>query len=216
MGEQILAMKKPVFDIFKSTSLAYKHELLEDLLYDSYKDADFNQLLVSVDRAAVETDPTVKQIIPYVVIIDRSNNILTYTRKGSESRLVGKVSIGFGGHWKTEESFFQCIRRELSEELGITNFYEIAIEIEDTIYSEETEVDSVHYGILVSAIVDALEKVVSRNENNEVKDIKTMTLDEIDPDKLETWSKIAFSKLISTIALEEMISTLEEGDTSYV
>ena len=54
------------------------------------------------------------------------------------------------------------------------------------------------------------------NENNEVKDIKLMTLDEIDPDKLETWSKIAFSKLISTIALEEMISTLEGGNTSYV
>lgn len=212
MSEQIFAMAAPIFELFEPITLKQKYELLEDLLYDSYKDADFNRLLSSVDRDSVEKDPRIKQIIPYIVIVDRLSRILTYTRKGSESRLAGKVSIGFGGHWKSDESFFQCVKRELSEELGITNFYEIAFDIEDTIYSEKTEVDSVHYGILVSAIVDDLEKIVSINENNEVRDVKILRLDEIDPNKLETWSEIVFDKLVPTILLENMLSAMEEDD----
>ncbi|NMC76011.1 MAG: hypothetical protein GYA60_01740, partial [Candidatus Methanofastidiosa archaeon] len=64
----------------------------------------------------------------------------------------------------------------------------------------------------VSAIVDDLEKIVSINENNEVRDVKILRLDEIDPNKLETWSEIVFDKLVPTILLENMLSAIEEDN----
>ena len=50
-------------------------------------------------RAKAETDPSFKQIIPYVVITD-GKNILHYVRgkKAGEQRLVAKGSVGIGGH----------------------------------------------------------------------------------------------------------------------
>ena len=55
-------------------------------------------------RARAETDPTFKQIIPYVVITD-GKSILHYVRgkKAGEQRLVSKGSIGIGGHINDED-----------------------------------------------------------------------------------------------------------------
>ncbi|MBM3891417.1 MAG: hypothetical protein FJ388_20075, partial [Verrucomicrobia bacterium] len=55
-------------------------------------------------RAEAETDPSFKQIIPYVVITD-GERVLHYVRgkKAGEQRLVAKGSIGIGGHINDED-----------------------------------------------------------------------------------------------------------------
>ena len=59
-------------------------------------------------RSKAETDPSHKQIIPYVLLA-HGNRILYYVRgkRAGEQRLVAKGSIGIGGHMnETDESLF--------------------------------------------------------------------------------------------------------------
>jgi predicted NUDIX family phosphoesterase len=56
-----------------------------------------------VDRAVCETDLSTVQLIPYIALVDVSNDetkYFVYTRgkASGEGRLVGKCSIGIGGH----------------------------------------------------------------------------------------------------------------------
>src|SRR6476620_2757146 len=50
-------------------------------------------------RPPAETDPSMKQIIPYVLLV-HGDRVLHYVRgkKAGEQRLVAKGSIGIGGH----------------------------------------------------------------------------------------------------------------------
>ncbi|MFA5759646.1 MAG: NUDIX domain-containing protein [Clostridia bacterium] len=198
-SELINVMRKEYFDLLYNTCARSKLELLDELILQE-NNPKIKSLLDTAIRDSVEEDANFKQVIPYVVIIDRKMNILTYTRKGSESRLRGQRSIGFGGHWKAEESFMDCIRRELREELNMTEFYSIFFEAEDLIYSEANPVDAVHLGVLVTAIVyDAT--AIGNLENNEVKNIEVCNINSIDVDFLEEWSKIAYEKIFTTIKL---------------
>ncbi len=90
-----------------------------------------------VDRNIVETDESVRQVIPYVVVMNRKLELFTYKRLAGDSRLVEKYSIGVGGHanfvgmWQLrrpesleyETETDKCLKieaaRELEEELGI-------------------------------------------------------------------------------------------------
>ena len=80
-------------------------------------------------RAKAETDPSFKQVIPYVVITD-GKNILHYVRgkKAGEQRLVAKGSVGIGGHINDEDhtlfafglqAFRDAVQREVCEELSV-------------------------------------------------------------------------------------------------
>src|ERR1017187_3905156 len=80
-------------------------------------------------RARAETDPSYKQIIPYVVVTD-GKSILHYVRgkKAGEQRLVAKGSIGIGGHINDEDhslfatglqAFQEAVRREVCEEIAV-------------------------------------------------------------------------------------------------
>src|SRR5437868_7597172 len=86
-------------------------------------------------RSAAETDPSFKQIIPYVLLV-HEGKVLHYVRgkKAGEQRLVAKGSIGIGGHMNDhDEGLFALdrdaynagVQREVGEELrlgaGYTN-----------------------------------------------------------------------------------------------
>lgn len=91
-------------------------EHLDNKLNDDGKKGDFNYL----------------QAIGYAIIAHPQKGILAYRRAGSESRLNGQISIGFGGHTSvsdivcfpgTEEidlvsSTIKGMERELSEEVS--------------------------------------------------------------------------------------------------
>src|SRR5437016_6992186 len=107
-------------------------------------------------RAVAETDPTHKQIIPYVILAC-GERVLHYVRgkKAGEQRLVAKGSIGIGGHMNDEdESLFAWdeqayragVEREVNEEIAIQTPFEDRIVA--LLNDDRTEVGRVHLGIV--------------------------------------------------------------------
>jgi len=89
--------------------------------------ADFSNVpelkLHLVDRALCEEDPSFLQIIPYITVVSMYNGeILQYSRgqAGGEGRLIGKTSIGFGGHMDEVHngSFYNVVATQTLCELG--------------------------------------------------------------------------------------------------
>lgn len=112
-------------------------------------------------RGDLETDESNKQIIPYMVIAN-ADKVFYYVRPAgvSEGRLQNKLSIGVGGHIEIEDidqadsAIDIALRREVKEELGedadITDIRPLGF-----IYTDKSEVDRVHLGILfVGNLVD--------------------------------------------------------------
>jgi predicted NUDIX family phosphoesterase len=109
-----------------------------------------------VPRAKAETDPSQKQIIPYV-LIRKGDTYLHYVRgKGSgEKRMVAMGSIGIGGHINhRDEGLFgvgfdyyeEAVQRELHEELLIDAA--LTTRIVALINDDSTPVGQVHFGVV--------------------------------------------------------------------
>ncbi len=158
------------------------------------------------NRAECETDESVKQIIPYIVIrlnTDGQNKYLVYQRskKGGESRLMGKHSVGIGGHVNDQDShipfeaFMACIRREIKEELEIEVYPDILFS--GVIYDPSDAVGRVHFGFVVQVIakngtVKAREEAIFDPHFVAVRDLLQMR------DQLEPWSRIVLDSLLAT------------------
>ena len=104
-------------------------------------------------RGRAETDPTFKQLIPYLVL-RCGDQLFHYTRgqSGAEARLRAKRSIGIGGHISAEEDAAQAdpyragMLRELGEEIDIqTYFRERPFGL---INDDATPVGEVHLGVV--------------------------------------------------------------------
>jgi predicted NUDIX family phosphoesterase len=106
-------------------------------------------------RSSAETDPSLKQIIPYAILTS-GGKVLRYKRgkKSGEQRLVAKGSIGIGGHMNDrdeglfaldKEAYFAGVQREIDEELIVEPPLEnrIAALIND----DSNEVGQVHLGV---------------------------------------------------------------------
>jgi len=153
-------------------------------------------------RSLAETDPSLKQIIPYAVF-RHGGKILHYTRgaKSGEKRLVAKGSIGIGGHinegdetWCSfdQSSYHDAVRREISEELKLAgSFRERAVAL---INDDSTEVGSVHLGVVHLVDLDSAE--VKAGEAA-IAELGFATRAELlaRRDSLETWSQIVLDGL---------------------
>ncbi len=132
-------------------------------------DAFFEELLEYAKfrlREGVENDPTLKQIIPYVVILNKQDEVFIYRRtpKGGESRLHNLWSIGVGGHINPgdERDGRQKIIeagawRELTEELVFSPKippHEKELERLGYVYLEGTPVNKVHFGVVLKLEYD--------------------------------------------------------------
>lgn len=153
-------------------------------------------------RAQAETDPTHKQIIPYVLVA-HGDRVLHYVRgkKAGEQRLVSKGSIGIGGHMNdTDESLFAFdeaayragVEREVNEEITIDSPFEdrvVALLNDDT-----TEVGRVHLGIV--HVFRLAEPKVEKREAM-ITNLSFLTREELlaRRDNLETWSQICVDSL---------------------
>jgi predicted NUDIX family phosphoesterase len=149
-------------------------------------------------RSEVETDPSFKQLIPYVVL-RCGNLVFHYTRgqKGSEARLRALRSIGVGGHVsETDQSLFddpyhQGLQREVAEEVHIdTTYEERCIGL---INDDRTPVGQVHLGIV--HIFDLAEPKVRRAEAALAR-AGFAPLAELrqQADEFETWSQFLFAE----------------------
>ena len=107
-------------------------------------------------RSLVETDPSFKQLIPYVILEcnnEQGTRLFQYTRgKGQgEARLHALKSVGIGGHISVEDSqgddwYRIGMQRELSEEVEIG--CRGTDRIVGLIYDDTTEVGRVHLGVV--------------------------------------------------------------------
>ncbi|MFL5339552.1 MAG: phosphoesterase [Gemmataceae bacterium] len=104
-------------------------------------------------RAQAETDPTFKQLIPYVVLFC-GDVVFHYTRGGSgtETRLRALRSVGVGGHISAAEDsaaadpYRAGMLRELAEEVDVRSpFRERPLGL---INDDATPVGTVHLGVV--------------------------------------------------------------------
>lgn len=156
-------------------------------------------------RGEMETDPSFKQLIPYVILqwTDPANQItkvFTYTRGGGsgEKRLHAKRSIGVGGHISevdsvgTDDPYTTGMRRELAEEVIIDSTYTDVRE--GLLYDPTSDVGRVHLGIihrftLGSPRVRSNEPELAEGEFLTINELRTQY------DDLETWSQLCLDAL---------------------
>ena len=155
-------------------------------------------------RGAMETDPSFKQLIPYVLMQWTSEegvvHLFAYTRGGGggESRLHAKRSIGIGGHISSEDqaadgdTYTIGMQRELSEEVQINT--DSTDEKVGLIYDPSNEVGKVHLGVVHRFILS--EPKVRSNEED-LAEGGFVSIEELrnDRDRLETWSCLALDAL---------------------
>jgi len=112
-----------------------------------------------ISRSSAETDPSWKQIIPYVVLACEGKLFLYRRgRRSTEARLVDLHSLGLGGHINpTDESFFAeagfpayqaAMRREVEEEVAMPEQNLLSDRIVGVINDDSVEVGRVHFGIV--------------------------------------------------------------------
>ncbi|MCM2370510.1 phosphoesterase [Aporhodopirellula aestuarii] len=158
-------------------------------------------------RAAMESDPSFKQLIPYVVMQwtnpeDGLVRVFTYTRGGGsgETRLHAKRSIGVGGHISREDAdgdedpYVTGMRRELDEEVTILCDY--TDDREGLLYDPSNEVGQVHLGVIHRFTLE--HPHVTSNEP-ELAEGEFLTIAELREsyDRLETWSQLCLDALFS-------------------
>lgn len=161
-------------------------------------------------RGPAETNPELKQIIPYVVLV-HAGRILHYVRgkKAGEQRLVAKGSIGIGGHMNDHDeglfafdraAYDAAVQREVAEELRLDANY--TNRVVALINDDETEVGRVHLGVVH----------VFRLENEDVQKGEAM-ITELQfleraqllarRDSLESWSQYCVDHLDRLLAAAE-------------
>ncbi|MFB3854699.1 MAG: NUDIX domain-containing protein [Vicinamibacterales bacterium] len=148
-------------------------------------------------RSRAENDPSMKQVIPYV-LIQKDDTLLHYVRgkQSGEKRLVAKGSIGIGGHINhRDETLFtaglefyeEAVQRELHEELRMDGRFET--EIVALLNDDSTPVDQVHLGIVHLCRLTG--ENVSKGEAC-ITDLRFLTLPELleRREQMETWSRL--------------------------
>ena len=148
-------------------------------------------------RRAMETDPSFKQIIPYLVLRDTDRYFLMRrTRAGGDARLHDSWSIGVGGHLNPGDGdLLGGLRREWAEEL-IADF-EPEFRLVGVLNDDTTDVGRVHLGAVY--VADAEGRPVAIRETEKLSGAFA-TAGEVEAvaDRLETWSRLAFSFIDGT------------------
>jgi len=150
-------------------------------------------------RAEIETDPSFKQIIPYVVL-RWGDQVFHYTRgrKATEARLQALRSIGVGGHISAEDTglfddpYRAGLLREVEEEVYLeTTYREHCLGL---INDDSNAVGQVHLGIvhvfeLAAPKVRRREQVLTRAGFASLAELRAQA------EEFETWSRFVLDAL---------------------
>lgn len=154
-----------------------------------------------VRRGDCETDPSLKQIIPYVVFL-AGDEVFVYTRGKTqgESRLHALRSLGVGGHVAEEDAAGGCTReayelalkRELDEEVRVQA--QGRMRTAGLINDDSTPVGQVHLGVvhlyeIESALIDPLEAGLADAAFLSIASAHALA------NQFETWSQICLANL---------------------
>ena len=148
-----------------------------------------------VDRPLAEDDPSLKQLIPYVVVRDGDRVFLMHrTDAGGDARLHGKASIGVGGHLNPvdegEDALLAGLRREWAEELVAS--WDPDFVLAGLLNDDSNPVGAVHLGVVFT--VEAAGRSVDVREHDKlVGGFVEWTEVEAAWERLETWSQLVAS-----------------------
>jgi predicted NUDIX family phosphoesterase len=159
------------------------------------------------DRAAAEKDPTLKQIIPYVLLV-HEGRVLHYVRgkKTGEQRLLAKGSIGIGGHMNEKDDGFSAldhaaydaaVQREVGEELKLgARYTNRAVAL---LNDDSNDVGRVHLGVVH---VFQLETPDVQKGEAMITELQFLDRPQLAArrDAMETWSQICFDRLDELLA----------------
>jgi predicted NUDIX family phosphoesterase len=152
-----------------------------------------------VERRHAELDASMKQVIPYCVVVRGGEVFLTRrTTKGGDARLFGKRSIGVGGHLNPVDGADVLelgLRREIEEELAIEGPW--SARAIGFLNDDSTDVGSVHFGLV---------HVVRVEGDVQVRETQTLTGGFVSSEELrrlcrderstfETWSALLIDRL---------------------
>lgn len=156
-------------------------------------------------RSVVETDPSFKQLIPYV-IMSFDGKYLSYVRgkRAGETRLLAKRSIGIGGHINPidagnsplfaylYENYLAAVQREVAEEVTVDANH--TDKIVALLNDDSNEVGQVHLGVVHHWALDS--DTVTRKEQmiTQMTFMMPAELNEV-KDSLETWSQLCLPLL---------------------
>lgn len=185
-----------------------------------------NRKLTSAYRRDAEFDTENLQVIPYILILGAdvesdSGDLYVFTthRIDGDNRLVGKYSIGTGGHIEDGECLGEAIIRELEEEVGLDQdhwfdldgnsaaFSHAGAADQVIIYDDTSEVNSVHAGLILACMVEDMNHVaVAEPDKLEGEWVKVEDLFSCHDSQglLEDWSHIALHRVFGEYLAKEL------------
>jgi len=157
-----------------------------------------------IERRKAETDPGLKQLIPYCLVLHpptRGIFLMKRLPTQGEARLHGKLSIGVGGHINPRDQeggrdpIQGGLRRELEEEVVVSG--EERMEFLGLLNDDSNPVGAVHLG-LVHALVLGPEGTVRVRETHAIQG-ELKPLEEVlemwqNPGGFETWSEAVLER----------------------
>lgn len=182
-----------------------REKLFPDGPWDGLRTDQLNHCLDTIaahsefhPRSLMETDPSYKQIIPYLIFQHEDKLFLMQRQEGaSEARLQSKYSLGIGGHMRLEDlgqgtDLFAWAKREFEEEITYTGkleFLPVGVLNDDS-----NSVGQVHIGLVLALLGDSADISVK----SELKSGKLMSIMECFDyvHKMETWSQMMFMEIL--------------------
>jgi predicted NUDIX family phosphoesterase len=158
-----------------------------------------------VERAYAERTPSLKQVIPYSIIVC-DGRVLLFQRlaTGGEQRLHGKLSIGIGGHINPEDldgaqgsaraPIAAGTQREIREELDVRGTFEVRCV--GLLNDDSNPVGAVHVGVVQVVYVSGSVEIREREQ----LEGRLVTCEELssllaDGANFETWSRLLVPRL---------------------
>ena len=159
---------------------------------------DLARIAVFIPRAYCEYNPLYKQIIPYIIGVTPDNKVFTMQRIEGDDRLVGKLSIGIGGHINIEDEGTNTImagaKREIAEEVdGVSN--KAFFTFEGFLYDPSDLVGLDHIGFVF--FLRLSDDTISIKEVDKLKGFLSTT-EELSTKYvlMENWTQIVFDNLL--------------------
>jgi len=196
--EQLRAKYGDVEVFVVSNELTKDFDTFVELDKDNKYSDIFNSVGKFIPRYDAELNFENRQIIPYCLVKCGENYFITRRLEG-DVRLTGKYSLGVGGHLErvdgTDNDYIKSgMMRELDEEISIKSSIK-SIDLIGMICSNNTEVDSVHLGLVYVVDVAGLDVSVKETETLVGDWISKKDLLNFEGE-LESWSKIAVEQFI--------------------
>jgi len=195
----LVVPREEIFPDFYPQGLRLAEEIdAEEILARAREKAFF------VERRKAETDPSLKQLIPYTLVLHPPTERIFLMKRlpaQGEARLHGKLSVGVGGHINPvdqeggRDPLEGGLRRELEEEVLLSG--EERIEFLGILNDDSNPVGAVHLG-LVHALVLKPQGTVRVRETHaiqgELKPLEELREMWQNPGVFETWSEAVLER----------------------